>query len=226
MWMWLVDDLRNEDVDVVKGLLTMYPQFFNFPIGHKPNFNVDHVWPNIDQFWSSFAKFAYSFFTIRPSDFCHTLQTPIYHDILSIQQLDFGFKSRKLWTCVIVPTHQEILIGHVFTIQLFDWARSSSKQIFYHTLSIQWSNFKSDYGIRWKRVVVSTYHETSITKNIQYSFKRVIYYINITKNWENDLKKHNPKSTKWQMTIMDLYVTFDFAILKLETDKNIKSRKP
>ena len=38
------------------------------------------------------------------------------------------------------------------------------------------------------RVVVSTYHETSINKNIQYSSKRVINYINITKNQENDLQ--------------------------------------
>ena len=33
-----------------------------------------------------------------------------------------------------------------------------------------------------------TYHETSITKNIQYSSKRVICYINITKNQENYLQ--------------------------------------
>ena len=37
-------------------------------------------------------------------------------------------------------------------------------------------------------VVVSTYHETSFNKNIQYSSKRVINYINITKNQENDLQ--------------------------------------
>ena len=38
------------------------------------------------------------------------------------------------------------------------------------------------------RVIVSTYHETSINKNIQYSSERVINYINITKNRENDLQ--------------------------------------
>ena len=38
------------------------------------------------------------------------------------------------------------------------------------------------------RVIASTYHETSIAKNIQYSSKRVRRYINITKNRENYLQ--------------------------------------
>ena len=37
-------------------------------------------------------------------------------------------------------------------------------------------------------VIASTYHETSIIKNTQYSSKRVIHYINITKNRENYLQ--------------------------------------
>ena len=37
-------------------------------------------------------------------------------------------------------------------------------------------------------VIVSTYHETSITKNIQYSSTRIIHFLNITKNGENDLQ--------------------------------------
>ena len=222
MWMWLVDDLRNENVDVVKGITYYVPTIFQFSHG---SYTQLQYWPCLTKFWPSFANFDYSFFTIRPSDFCHTLQTPIYHHILPIQRLDFRFKSRTLWTCVIVPTHQEILIGHVLTIQPFDWAESSSNQIFYHTLSIQWSNFKSNYGIRWKHVVVSTYHETSITKNIQYSFKRVIYYINITKNWENDLKNTTQNLQNDHNGFVCDFWPPCFAILKLEIDKNMKIKK-
>ena len=125
-----------------------------------PTLIVDHVWPN-------FANFDYSFFTIWPSNWCHTSPTPISHHILPIQWSDLGFESRALWTCV-VPTHLEILINHVLLIQLFDWAQNSSKPIFYPTLSIQWSNFKFDYGTRCTHVI-SAYNETSITKNIKYS---------------------------------------------------------
>ena len=126
---------------------------------------VDHVWPNIDQFWQNFANFDNTFLTIRLSDCCHTSLTPISHNILPIQRLDFGFKSRALWTCVVVPTHQEILIGHVLQIQPFAWAQNSSQPIFYPTLSIHWSNFKSNYSIRWTHVVFA-YNEISINKNI------------------------------------------------------------
>ena len=126
---------------------------------------VDHVWPNIDQFWQNFANFDYTFLTIRLSDYCHTSLTPISHNILPIQWFDFGFNSRALWTCVVVPTHQEILIGHVLQIQPFAWAQNSSQPIFYPTLSIQWSNFKSNYNIRWTHVVFA-YNEISINKNI------------------------------------------------------------
>ena len=153
--------------------------------GHRPNFNG---WPSLTKYWPSFANFNYSFLTIWPSNSCHTLPIPISHHILQIQRSDFGFKSKALWTCVVVPTHQEILIGHVLLIQLFDWAQNSSKPIFYPTILIQWSNFKSNCSTRWMRVVASTYHETSITKNIQYSSKRVISYINISKNRENYLQ--------------------------------------
>ena len=38
------------------------------------------------------------------------------------------------------------------------------------------------------RVVVSTYHETSINKNIQYSSKKAIKYIHLTQNRETDLQ--------------------------------------
>ena len=105
--------------------------------------------------------------------------------ILPIQRLDFGFESKALWTCVVVPTHQEILIGHVLLIQPFDWAQNSSKLIFYLTFSIQWSNFKSDYGTRWMRVI-SAYNETSINKNIQYTdenmkSKKILKYWSIPK---------------------------------------------
>ena len=57
------------------------------------------------------------------------------HLILPIQWSDFGFESIALWTCVVVPTHQEILIGHVLRIQPFDWIQNSSKPIFYTTFS-------------------------------------------------------------------------------------------
>ena len=71
--------------------------------------------------------------------------------------------------------------------------------------------------------VVSTYHETSIKKKkIQYSSKKVINYINITKNRENSYKMQ-PKTCK--VTLMDLHMTFDFAIFKLETNKSIKTQK-
>ena len=53
--------------------------------------------------------------------------------------------------------------------------------------------------------------------------KRVIHYINITKNRENDMQNTTKKSKKWPR--MDLHMTFDFAILKLETDKSMKNKK-
>ena len=121
----------------------------------------------LNQYWPSFTNFDYSFFTIWLSNSCHTLPTPIYHHILPIQRSDFGFESRALWICVVVPTHQEILIDHVLLIQPFDWVQNSSKPIFYPTLSIQWTIFKSNYGTRWTSVI-SAYNKTSITKNIQY----------------------------------------------------------
>ena len=122
------------------------------------------------------------------------------------------------------------------TSRNFNWSRFHNptvwlsskfikKKIFYHTLSIQWSNFKSDYGIRWKHVVVSTYHETSITTNIQYSFKRVIYYINITKNWENDLKNTTQNLQNGHKGFVCDFWLPCFAILKLEIDKNTKIKK-
>ena len=150
---------------------TQYPKHTqNLPIqhnlilssGHKPNFDG---WPCLTKYWPIFANFDYTFLTIRLSDCCHTSLSPISHNILPIQRLDFGFKSRALWTCVVVPTHQEILIGHVLLIQQFDWAQNSSKPIFYPTLSIHWSNFKSNYSIRWTHVVFA-YNEISINKNI------------------------------------------------------------
>ena len=49
---------------------------------------------------------------------------------------------------------------HTLLIQPFDWAKNSSKPIFYPNLSIQWSNFKSEFSTRWTHVIVSTYHET------------------------------------------------------------------
>ena len=132
--------------------------------GHRPNFNG---WSCLTKYWPSFANFDCIFFTIWPSNWCHTSPTPISHHILPIQWSDLGFESRALWTCV-VPTHLEILINHVLLIQPFDWAQNSSKPIFYPTLSIQWSNFKFDYGTRCTHVI-SAYNETSITKNIKYS---------------------------------------------------------
>ena len=159
--------------------------------GHRPNFNG---WPCLTKYWPSFAKFDYLFLTIWPSNCCHTLPTPISHHILQIQRSDFRFESKTLWTSVVVPTHQEILIGHILLIQPFDWAQNSSKPIFYPTILIQWSNFKSNSGTRWMHVIASTYHETSITKNIQYSSKKVICYINITKNRESYLQN---KPRKW-----------------------------
>ena len=71
-------------------------------------------------------------------------------------------------------------------------------------------------------VIVSTYHETSITKYIQYPSKRVIRYINITKNRENYLQN---TTKNLENDPMDLHMTYDFAILKLEIDKSIKTKK-
>ena len=117
----------------------------------------------------------------------------------------------------------------------FDWSHSPNptiwlsskfiKPIFYPTLSIQWSNFKSVSGIRWTCVIVSTFHETSITKNIQYSSKRIIHFINITKNGENDLEytaqnvQNDPNGFA-----CDFWLPC-FAIWKLETDKSMKIEK-
>ena len=95
----------------------------------------------------------------------------------------FWIESRALWICVIVPEYHETLIGHILPIQPLGWAQNSSKLIFY---PIQWSNFKSYSGTRWTHVLVSIFHETSITKNIQYSSKRVIHYI-------------KTKGSKWQV---------------------------
>ena len=120
------------------------------------------------------------------SNRCHTSPTPLSHHNLPIQRPEFGFESRALWICVIVPEYHEALIGYILPIQPLGWAQNSSKLIFYPTLSIQWSNFKSYSGTRWTHVLVSTYHETSITKNIQDSSKRVIHYI-------------NTKGSKWRM---------------------------
>ena len=78
--------------------------------GHRPNFDS---WSCLTKYWPSFANFDCSFFTIWPSNWCHTLPTPMSHHILPIQRLDFGFKSRALRTCVVVPTQEEILIGNV-----------------------------------------------------------------------------------------------------------------
>ena len=47
---------------------------------------------NIDQFRQSFENCDYSYFTIQPSNCCHTSQTPISHHILPIQWLDSGFE--------------------------------------------------------------------------------------------------------------------------------------
>ena len=59
-------------------------------------------------------------------------------------------------------------------------------------------------------VIVSTYHETSITKNIQYSSKRIIHFLNITKNGENDLQN---TAQNVQNDPMDLHVIFDYLVL-------------
>ena len=75
------------------------------------------------------------------------------------------------------------------------------------------------------RVILSTYHETSITKNIQYSSKRIIHFINITKNGENDLQntaqnvENDPNGFA-----CDFWLPC-FAVLKLETDKSMKTEK-
>ena len=115
-----------------EGITYNVPTIFQFSHGSQnSNFNIDHVWPNFDQLLQILTTH------ISQSEcliFFYTLQTPIYHHILPIQRLDFEFKSRTLWTCVIVPTHQEILIGHILTIQLFDWAQSSSKKKYFITL--------------------------------------------------------------------------------------------
>ena len=74
-------------------------------------------------------------------------------------------------------------------------------------------------------VIVSTYHETSITKNIQYSSTRIIHFLNITKNGENDLQntaqnvQNDPNGFA-----CDFWLPC-FAVLKLETDKSMKTEK-
>ena len=141
-------------------------------------------------------------------------------------QLDFGFKSRALWTCVIVPKYQEYLIGHILPIQPLDWAQNSSKLILYPTFSIKWSNFKSYFGTRWTHVLVSTYHKTSITWNIQYSSKRVMHYINLSKNWENDLQNTTQNLQNDPNGFACDFWLLCCSILKLETDKAWKLRKP
>ena len=83
---------------------------WSYRVVMDPTLMVDHVWLNIDQVLQTFD---YSFFTIWPSNWCHTSPTPISLHILPIQRSYFGFESRALWTCVVVPTHQEILISHI-----------------------------------------------------------------------------------------------------------------
>ena len=52
--------------------------------------------------------------------------------------------------------------------------------------------------------------------------KSVIHYISITKNSENDTQnttKNLQNDLEW------ICMTFDFALLELETDKNMKTKK-
>ena len=156
---------------------SLFNLIWSYRVVIDPTSMVDHVWPNINQVLQTLTIH----FSQSDRLICHTSPTPISHHILQIQRSNFGFKSKALWTCV-VPTHQEILIGHVLLIQPFDWVQYSSKPIFYPTILIQWSNVKSNSSTKWMHVIASTYYETSIAKNIQYSSKRVIRYINITKN--------------------------------------------
>ena len=53
--------------------------------------------------------------------------------------------------------------------------------------------------------------------------KRVKHYISITKNRENDLQNIT-KNLQNNLELMDLHMTFDFAILKLETNKSMKTK--
>ena len=52
--------------------------------------------------------------------------------------------------------------------------------------------------------------------------KWFIHYINITKN-RKMISQIQPKTYKWPQ--MDLDMSFDFGILKLETDKSMKTKK-
>ena len=52
--------------------------------------------------------------------------------------------------------------------------------------------------------------------------KRVIHYKSITNNRENDLQN---TTKNLQNDLEYLQMTFDFAILKLEIDKNMKTKK-
>ena len=96
---------------------SLFNLIWSYRLVIDPTSMVDHVWLN-------FANFDHSFLTIWLSNCCHTSLTPISHHILQIQQSDFEFEYKALWTCVVVPTHQEILIGHVLLIQPFDWVQN------------------------------------------------------------------------------------------------------
>ena len=86
-------------------------------------------------------------------------------------------------------------------------------------------------------VIVSTYHETSFNKNIQYSSKRVINYINIIKNQENDLQnttknlQNDPNGFAYDLFAYDLQKKkFNFdpnsqINVYLRKDKTSKSKR-
>ena len=78
-----------------------------------------HETSNIDQFRQSFENCDYSYFTIQPSDCCHTSQTPISHHILPIQWLVSGFEVKSIMDMCHSTT----------TPRNFDWSRSPNPTI-------------------------------------------------------------------------------------------------
>ena len=86
-----------------------------------------------------------------------------------------GFEFRALWTCVIFYYNTKKFSLVTFS-QFNHWLSSKfTKTKIYPTLSIQWSNFKSDSGTRRMCVIVSNYHETSNIDQFWQSFENFDY---------------------------------------------------
>ena len=94
---------------------------------------VDHVWPNIDKVLQTLTThFSQSNRLIVVILRQHQYLTTFFQSngwILDLSLEHYGH-------VLLLPKHQEILIGYVRLIQPFDWAQNPSKPIFYPTLSM------------------------------------------------------------------------------------------